>query len=70
MRELYFDGVPKVFKIATELNPSDILTKVLSLDAFQRHSSTLLGAARVGASVGLVISDVARGVRGRTVRFA
>ena len=42
MRELRGAGVVEVMHIATELNPSDLFTKVLGRQVFEKHRSTVL----------------------------
>ena len=60
MREYVFARAIETVHIPTELNPADLLTKVLPLEPFARHSLVLLGATRVGDA-----SSVEGGVAGR-----
>ena len=48
IREYVFAGVIRTVHIPTELNPADLLTKVLPPDVFARHTLVLLGAAQIG----------------------
>ena len=52
MRELRGLGVVNVSHIATELNPADLFTKILTRQVFEKHRTTVLNLGAAPSSSG------------------